>query len=90
MAGLDTPRHISLSFIPRHISLSFIAGVPIEQKLIKNLPVAITWTGRTNFAPPKSTVKCRRVAQVYDAMNPTLFFQQFIALIFKPLASIAP
>ena len=79
-----------LAHTTTHAFLSSIAGVPIEQKLIENLPVAITWTGRTNFAPPKGTAKCRRVAQVYDAMNPTLFFQQFIALIFKPLASIAP
>jgi len=79
MFGLDTPQHASLSST---------TGVPIEQKLIRNLPVAITWTGRTNFAPLKGKVKCRRVAQVYDAMNPTVFFQQFIALIFTPLGSI--
>ena len=71
-----------------HIPIIHIAGVPIEQKLLKNLPVTITWTGRTNFAPPKGTVKCQRVVQAYDAMNPKLFFQQFIGLIFKPLGSL--
>lgn len=67
---------------------SSISGVDIDQKLIKNLPVTITWTGKTNFSDRKGPEKCRRVAQVYDQMNPQLFFEQFITLIFKPLKNI--
>lgn len=52
--------------------------------------MTISWTGKTNFYPRKGTDKCRRVAQVYDRMDPQLFFQQFVTLIFKPLSGIAP
>lgn len=65
--------------------------MPIDQHLIPNLPLTISWTGKTNFIirRMKNRVgKCDRVAQTYDKMNPELFFRQFISLIFQPLSAL--
>lgn len=94
--GFLTNVVLNLGFLERSpvslwdaVTALILLGVQIDQTLIKNLPVTITWTGNTNFYPLKERRKCRRVAQVYDRMDPQLFFQQFITLIFKPLSGIA-
>lgn len=67
------------------------AGVPIGQGLVPDLPLEVTWTGNTVFdssALASVPATCRNVGQVYNSMNATLFFQQFIGLIFKPRADL--
>jgi hypothetical protein len=72
---------------PRHLYL--VAGVPIDQELKPNLPLTVSWTGDTVFDGAPSVPKASQdLAQVYDSMNATLFFQQFINLIFAPLDSL--
>lgn len=63
----------------------------VDQYLIPNLPLTISWTGNTNFIirRMKNRVgKCDRVAQTYDRMDQLLFFRQFISLIFQPLSAL--
>ncbi|KAI8472861.1 MAG: hypothetical protein J3K34DRAFT_412714 [Monoraphidium minutum] len=66
-----------------------LLGVPIDQELRTDLPLTVSWTGNTVFdGAPEVARRCRDVAQAYDKMDPTLFFQQFIGLIFEPLAAL--
>lgn len=70
-----------------YVLSSTFPGVPIDQILVENLPLTISWTGRTVFSPREKVVaKCNYIAQVYNKMDPHLFFQQFVALIFTPLS----
>lgn len=58
---------------------------------MKHLPLVILWTGRTDFSQAAADIKprsCKRVAQVYDKMEPQRFFNQLITLIFEPLSTV--